>query len=353
MLRALELAERGRYTTSPNPMVGCVIVAADGQLLAEGFHRKAGEAHAEIAAMNATAADLRDATMYVTLEPCAHHGRTPPCSDAILARGIRKVVVATIDPHRIVAGKGVAKLREAGVEVYVGEREDEARRLNEHFFHSVTRERPFVLLKAGMTLDGKLATSARKSQWITSGESRQRSLELREQYDAILVGGGTIIADDPQLTRRLGRNDSIQPWTRVIVDASAEIRPDARIFNSDARTILFTTDGSRYGTKDHVEIIEWRGVDRFDLDSVLRELHSRGIRSIIAEGGSMLHSQLIEHRLWQKMMLFIAPMLVGGVAAPSIFTHDGVRELTEAFRFRFDAIERVGPDLLVTAYPEN
>lgn len=351
MSRALALAERGRYSTSPNPMVGCVIVAPHGRVLAEGFHRKAGQPHAEVEAMNATSAELRDATMYVTLEPCAHHGRTPPCVDAIVARGIRRVVVATIDPHPLVAGRGIARLREHGIEVSVGEGEEAARALNELFFHSVTNERPFVLLKAGMTLDGKLATAARRSRWITSPESRQRSLELREEFDAILVGGGTVSADDPQLTRRLGRNESIQPWTRVVVDASAEIRPDARIFNDDARTIVFTTNAEHLEAKPHVEIVEWRGVRQFDLDAVLRELHVRGIRSVIAEGGSMLHSHLIERRLWQKMMLFIAPMVIGGTAAPSIFAHEGVLDLTDAFRFRFDAVERVGPDLLLTAYP--
>src|SRR5688572_25215649 len=202
MRRALFLAEQGRYSTSPNPMVGCVIVR-DGDVIAEGWHRKAGEAHAEIEALRACD-NTQGVTMYVTLEPCAHHGRTPPCAEAIIAARPARVVVAMRDPHDVVNGRGIEAIRAADIEVIEGVCETEARRLNEKFLWSVTHNLPFVTLKAAMTLDGKLATVARESQWITSEAARAKSLALREEHDAIVVGGGTVRADNPRLTRRLG-----------------------------------------------------------------------------------------------------------------------------------------------------
>src|SRR5437773_2595265 len=222
MRRALELAERGRYSVSPNPMVGCVI-ARDGVVLAEGWHQRAGEAHAEVEALR-RCGNARGATAVVTLEPCAHHGRTPPCVDALLDAGIERVVVAMHDPHGV-AGGGIEKLRQGGVDVTAGVLENEARILNEKFVYAVTQQKPFVILKAAMTLDGKLATVARESQWITSQAARERSLALREEVDAIIVGGGTVRDDDPRLTRRLGWNSSIQPWLRVVLDRDRIVPP--------------------------------------------------------------------------------------------------------------------------------
>ncbi len=329
MRRALELAERGRYSVSPNPMVGCVLVR-DGTICAEGFHQRAGEPHAEVKAIQACD-DARNATMYVTLEPCVHHGRTPPCVDVILGTGIRHVVIATSDPHDIVNGRGIERLQEAGVDVVVGVLENEARRSNEKFLHSVTDEKPFVLLKAAMTLDGKLATVARESRWITSEAARQKSLELREEYDAILVGGATVRDDDPQLTRRLGWNRAITPWTRVILDRKRQVPAKARVFQQSGTTMHITDD--------------------VDLEALLHDLYKRGVQSVLVEGGSYVLSEFIRRRLWQKMIVFVAPMIVGGGDAPAIFSGEAVSRLTEAYRFRFDRVEMVGGDLMVTAYP--
>ena len=329
MRRALELAERGRYSVSPNPMVGCVLVR-DGKICAEGWHQRAGEPHAEVKAIQACD-DARNATMYVTLEPCVHHGRTPPCVDVILAAGIQHVVIATSDPHDIVRGRGIERLRSAGVDVVVGVLENEARRSNEKFLHSVTDEKPFVLLKAATTLDGKLATVARESRWITSEAARQKSLELREEYDAILVGGTTVRDDDPQLTRRLGWNLAITPWTRVILDRQHQVPPKARVFEQNGTTMHITND--------------------VDLEVLLHDLYKRGVQSVIVEGGSHVHSEFISRKLWQKMIVFAAPMIVGGGDAPSIFSGEAVSRLTEAYRFRFDRVEVVGDDLMITAYP--
>jgi len=325
MRRALGLAARGRYSVSPNPMVGCVIVR-DGNVIAEGWHHRAGEPHAEIEAMRGV--DARGATMIVTLEPCVHHGRTPPCADAIIAAGITRVVIAMRDPNEVAAG-GVEKLREAGIEVVTGVLEAEARKLNEVFVHAVTNHRPFVVLKAGMTLDGKLATVTRESHWITSEVARQKSLDLREQYDAILAGGGTIRDDNPMLTRRLGLAST--PWTRIILDRRRIVSADATVLTDGGATIHITEDA--------------------DLEALLADLYKRGIHSLIVEGGSNIHSQFIRRGLWQKMIVFIAPMVLGGDNAPSIFSGEGVAKLADAYRFRFEEVDLVGSDVMVTAYP--
>jgi diaminohydroxyphosphoribosylaminopyrimidine deaminase/5-amino-6-(5-phosphoribosylamino)uracil reductase len=324
MRRALDLAARGRYSVSPNPMVGCLIVR-DGTVIAEGWHHRSGEPHAEIEALRDV--DARGATMVVTLEPCTHHGRTPPCADAIIAAGITRVVIAMRDPHDLAAG-GVEKLREAGIEVIVGVLESEARRLNEVFIHAVTHHRPFVVLKAGMTLDGKLATVTRESHWITSEAARQKSLDLREQYDAILAGGGTIRDDNPMLTRRLGLAST--PWTRIILDRRRIVPADATVLTDGGTTLHITED--------------------VDLGTLLDDLYSRGIQSVIIEGGSNVLSSFIRRGLWQKMIVFIAPMVIGGADAPSIFGGEGVAKLGDAYRFRFEGIEIVGSDALLIAY---
>jgi diaminohydroxyphosphoribosylaminopyrimidine deaminase/5-amino-6-(5-phosphoribosylamino)uracil reductase len=327
MRRALELAARGRYSVSPNPMVGCLLVR-DGNVIAEGWHKRAGEPHAEIEALRN--ADARGATMFVTLEPCAHHGRTPPCTDAIIAAGVGRVVIAMRDPNDV-AGGGIEKLRAAGIEIVTGVLEDEARRLNEVFVHAVSTRRPFVVLKAGMTLDGKLATVARESRWITSEAARQKSLELREEYDAILAGGGTVRDDNPHLTRRLGLNPTA--WTRVILDRSRIVPPSANVVTDSGATIHVTED--------------------VDLEALLADLYSRGIQSLIVEGGSQVLTEFIRRGLWQKMVVFIAPMLVGGSDAPSIFGGVGVMKLADAYTFRFEGLDRAGNDVMLTAYSES
>jgi len=347
MRRALEIAERGRYTVSPNPMVGCVIVR-DGVAIAEGWHHRAGEAHAEIETLR-QCDDPRGATMYVTLEPCSHRGRTGPCSDAVIAAGVSRVIVAMEDPHEVVNGRGMAALRAAGIEVTAGVLEAEARRLNEKFVWSVTQKLPFVLVKAGMTLDGKLATVARESQWITAEAAREASLQLREEYDAIVVGSGTVKSDDPRLTRRLALAGETTPWTRVVLDGDGELPPHAQLLTDGGRTILFTSAPARYSASPGLEIVPSDG--RFDLARIFGELHARGIHSLIVEGGALVHSEVIRRGLWQKMILFIAPLLVGGAEAPALFSGEGVPRLTDAYRFRFDRVEQMGSDLMVVAYP--
>ena len=346
MKRVLELAARGRYSVSPNPMVGCVIVR-DGAVIGEGFHNRAGAPHAEIEALR-TCSDPRGATLYVNLEPCSHLGRTPPCAEAVIDSGVARVVAATTDPNPEVNGRGIDALRAAGVVVETGTLEPEARRLNEVFFWNQTRNLPFVVLKAAMTVDGKLATVTRDSRWITSEAAREKSLELREAMEAILVGAGTVNTDNPRLTRRLGLNQGITPWTRVILDGDANVSPHAQLFLDGGPVIVFTAQRST-NWPGHVEAIPIE--QRPDLSYVLGELYARGIRSLVVEGGSLVHSEFIRLGLWQKMLLFIAPMIIGGSVAPSIFAGDPVSRLTDAYRFRFDRVEIVGDDLMITAYP--
>src|SRR5256886_806353 len=326
MRRALELAERGRYSVSPNPMVGCVLVR-NGHIVGEGWHQRAGEPHAEVKALQ-SCEDPRGTTMYVNLEPCVHHGRTPPCTQVIRNSAVERVVIATSDPHDIVDGRGI---KELGAAVTVGVLEFEARRLNEKFFHAVTAKKAFVCLKAAITLDGKLATVARESRWITSAAARQKSLELREEYDAILIGGGTVFEDDPQLTRRLGWSSSITPWTRVVLDRDRRVAPTARVLTDGGATLHINHD--------------------IDLDQLLGDLYQRGTQSVIVEGGAVVLSEFIRRGLCQKMMIFVATALIDGVVAPAIFSGDAVQRLTDAYRFRFDRVELVGGDLMITAYP--
>ena len=321
MRRALELAERGRYSVSPNPMVGAVLVR-DGKIIGEGWHQRAGEPHAEVKALQ-SCEDPRGATLYVNLEPCVHQGRTPPCTHVIRNSGIERVVIATSDPHDVVNGRGIEELKPT-----VGVLEFEARRLNEKFFYAITAKKPFVCLKAAITLDGKLATVARESRWITSEAARQKSLELREEYDGILIGGGTVCEDDPQLTRRLGWNSSITPWTRVVLDRDGHVPPTARLLTDGGKTLYINRD--------------------VDLAQLLTELD---VQSLIVEGGSVVLSEFIRQRLWQKMIIFVAPALIGGSEAPAIFSGAAVQRLTDAHRFRFDRVELVGGDLMITAYP--
>ena len=351
MQRALELAERGRYSVSPNPMVGCVVVK-DGEIIGEGFHQRAGMAHAEVEALRSCKVSPIGSTAYTTLEPCNHTGRTPPCTEVLIAAGVQRVLVAVQDPHVLVDGRGVARLKASGVEVSVGLLEAQARSLNEKFLFAAQHRRPFLLLKAAMTLDGKLATIARQSQWITSARARERSLALREEYDAILVGSGTVSTDDPQLTRRLGWSSSITPWTRVILDARGEVSDRARVLADGNRTLLITSRQDFRSPSENIEVIPMEAEnEKFDIARVLTLLGERGIQSVIAEGGSLLVSDVIRHKLWQKMVVFVAPMVVGGRDAPAMFQDNGVSRLDEAFRFRFDSVERLGEDLMIVAYP--
>ncbi len=350
---ALAAAAAADFATSPNPMVGCVI-ARDGEVIATGFHRKAGGPHAEIEALSAVADAARGADVYVTLEPCAHQGRTPPCTEALIAAGPRRVVAAMIDPNPAVSGRGVAALRAAGIIVEVGTREDRARRLNEFYVKHATTGLPFVTAKFAASLDGKIATSGGDSRWITSGAMRQSSHRLRHVHDAILVGVNTVVADDPELTTRI---DGGRSPLRVVVDTTLRIPEGARALRPDPGGALVATtaraDPERLGRlRDagvEIEIVE-PSSSGVDLGALMALLGARGVLSVLIEGGARVHGAAFDAQIVDKVVAMLAPRIIGGALAPNAVAGRGAPDLAAAPLLRDVTVERVGPDLVVTGY---
>lgn len=355
MKRALALARLGAGRTRPNPVVGAVVVK-DGAVIAEGYHAVSGGPHAETVALAEAGDKARGADLYLTLEPCvAFPGkRTPPCVDAILEAGIRRVIVATADPNPCVDGRGLAVLREAGVEVVEGVLADEARRLNEVFFHWIVYRTPFVVLKLAMSLDGKIATRARRSRWITGSESRRRVHALRAQYGAILVGVGTVLADDPSLTVR--EAEGPHPL-RVVLDSEGRMPLRAKVLSPEARTVIAATD--RMPPRVESELRSrgaevWRlpgEGDRVDLGALLCRLGEE-TDSLLVEGGSEVAGAFLAQGLVHKVAFFYAPVILGGRDAVPAVGGEGVAEPAQALRVRDLAVEPVGGDLLITGYPQ-
>ena len=328
MRRALVLAERGRFTVSPNPLVGCVLVR-DGEVVAEGWHARAGEAHAEVVALQQAGANARDATAYVTLEPCDHVGRTGPCTQALIEAGVARVVVALPDPNPVASG-GADRLRAAGMAVEMGLMADAAAQQNEVFLHSVRTSRPFVVAKAAVSLDGRIAAADGTSQWLTGEEARRDVHRMRAEADAVLVGSGTVLADDPSLTVRLDGYAGPQP-IRVVVDRRGRVSDRSlKIFDEAARTV----------------------VHGGPLKPLLDELWSQQVRSVLVEGGATVLAGFLREGLVDKLVLHIAPVLLGERGRPLI---DGAwaTTLADAPRFSTDAVRRAGDDTVITLYPEG
>jgi diaminohydroxyphosphoribosylaminopyrimidine deaminase/5-amino-6-(5-phosphoribosylamino)uracil reductase len=360
MARALELAEQGRYGASPNPMVGAVVVDRAGTFAGEGCHRAWGREHAETAALTAASGRARGGTLYVTLEPCTHHGQTPPCADAVIAAGISRIVIATRDPNPA-AGGGVERLRAAGLEVEVGLLGDRADRLNRRFRRWAVDRRPWVTLKAAVSLDGRIATHTGRSQWITSEPARRRALELREEHDAILVGVGTVLADDPRLTRRLGLNP-VERFLRVVLDSHLRTPVTARIVAEDpSSTVLaHTADAPSLRrlalAESGVRLLEVAADDdgRVDLSAVLAALAAEPAAAVLVEGGSEVAGSFVDAGLVDEVVLMMAPILIGGRAAPAAVGGRGVTELADAARLSIERVTRRGDDLeLVAVRPEE
>lgn len=354
MRLALELAKGAMGQTSPNPMVGSVVVN-NGEIVGMGAHLKAGEPHAEVHALRMAGEKAQGATIYVTLEPCSHHGRTPPCVDAILAAGISRAVIATLDPNPLVAGGGVKKLQEAGVEVTVGVREAEARKLNEVFFHFITTGRPFVTVKTATTLDGKIAAKTGHSQWITGEKARHEVHQLRHWHDAILVGINTVIVDDPELTARL--NEEARQPIRVILDSTLRIPLRAQVVtDKKAPTWIYTT---RRASADKIEALKQQGVlvlvldaNVIEIDRLLESLGKRGISSLLVEGGSGVNGAFFDARAIQKVISYLSCKLAGGAAAPAPFGGQGISRMNEAVWLdEIDVKQLDRYDLRISGYP--
>jgi diaminohydroxyphosphoribosylaminopyrimidine deaminase/5-amino-6-(5-phosphoribosylamino)uracil reductase len=348
LLRALRLASRGRYRTAPNPMVGAVVLR-DGEIVGDGWHRRVGGAHAEVAALAAAGDAARGATLCVTLEPCAHHGRTPPCVDAILAAGIRRVVACHRDPDPRVGGEGFARLRDGGVEVAVGALCEEAVALNWKYLTARLLGRPAVTLKWGMSLDGKIATRAGDSRWVTGEAARRWSLGLRETHDAILVGSGTLLADDPLLTRRLGR--AAGPIVRVVLDRRLRLPASARLLAEVGPVLVYTENrdpaaGARFaGTA--AEVVRLSTVEPA---AVLADLQQRGIRSLLVEGGGEVLAAFSAAGLFDRVEVAVAPLLVGGREATGPLGGLGPERLADASRLEAPTVMRRGDDVIFSAY---
>lgn len=352
MRRALRLARRGY--PAPNPYVGAVVVR-EGRIVGEGYHSYAGGSHAEPLALAEAGEAAKGATLYVTLEPCAHHGRTPPCADAIVAAGISRVVVAQSDPNPVVQGRGIERLRAEGIEVYIGLLADEATRLNEQYHHFHRTGRPFVVIKAAMTMDGKIAAVGGESKWITSSSSRSAARRMRAECGAVLVGYRTAYLDDPELTART--TGVSPPPLRVVLDRELSLPLSHRVFDvSSAPTVVFCGVDNARTLREltkrgvQVEVCEW-AADGPALGPILNRLGVFGVTGLLVEGGGETIASFIEHGLVDKVAFFYAPSIAGGRAAPTSVGGRGIRRVADFVRFERTTIRRFGSDWLVVGYP--
>ncbi len=341
MKRAFELAEEGRGLTSPGAMVGCVIVN-DGQVVGTGSYTYDGVKHAEVLALEEAGLRARGGTVYVSLEPCSHEGRTPPCAEALVAAGVSRLVAAIEDPYPEVRGNGLSRLREAGIEVECGVLADEGRRLNETFIHYVESGLPFGILKVAMSLDGKIATASGESRWITSEESRILVQELRHGVDALVTGSGTVLTDDPLLTDRSG-GARRRPLIRAVLDRRGRLHSSLRIFSQPG--VIVYTQAPDLELADAHEVV----VGGTHLHEVAADLARRDVQSFMLECGPDLAFNALRSGIIDKIIVFIAPRIIGGREVPG-FGAGGARSLADAVRIEDWTVERVGPDLMVTGY---
>ena len=360
MHQALEMAERGRYGASPNPMVGAVLLSRSGEVVGTGAHLRSGGPHAEVFALQEGAEKAAGGTVVVTLEPCVHQGRTPPCVDALLAAGIARVVIGTRDPNPLVNGSGVEALRTAGVEVVEGVEEEACRKLNRRFFHWIATASPYVTLKMAMTLDGKLAARGGRSRWITSEASRKEGYALREEYDALLVGVNTVLTDDPRLVRHLGLNPNPH-LLRAVLDTQLRTPPEAALLERHPQdVVIFCLEGA---PADRRKELEGRGVvvvevgddgrGQCDLRQVLRWLGAHGASSVLVEGGGEVHWSFLREGVAQAVHAFVAPLVLGGREATSAVGGAGFSSPQEAVRLRFVEVRRLEEDLVLIAEVER
>lgn len=366
MRRVLHLAEKGKFTVSPNPRVGCVIVQSHSlhpQIIGEGYHVRKGEAHAERIALRQCTQNPAGCTLYVNLEPCCHHGATPPCTQAIIEAGIQRVVVANIDPFEKVSGNGISLLQQNGIQVDTGLMADEAAHLNRFFFHRHTTRFPWVMLKAAVSLDGKMAAVSGDSKWITGEAARRHVHMLRAEYDAILVGSNTVRIDDPSLTVRFDDllNDGYKPPVRVVLDTHASISMQSKLVQS-AREFPVWVFASHQANESKIKTLQSHGVTvihvsasqhGLDLKEVLQQLAERNILSLMVEGGSAVHTAFLEAGLVNELNIYTAPVLIGGKDAPSFFMGKGKDNMTLIDRLSRVVRTELGEDALLNGIVRN
>lgn len=373
MRRAIELAKKGGGYVHPNPLVGCVVVK-DDEIIAEGYHEKYGEFHAERNALTRCQSETKGASLYVTLEPCCHYGKTPPCTEIIIEKGIKKVFVGILDPNPLVAGKGVKILRDAGIEVEVGLCDNEIREMNKVFLKYITTKRPYVIMKTAMTLDGKIAAYTGDSKWVTNEESRKKVHELRSELAGVVVGIGTVLADDPMLTCRLEGNHH-QP-IRIVVDSNLRIPADSQLVKTakEYRTIVACRHFDRSeaerseveksslnvnkqkGFLDSLRSLEMTGVEllecqsnnnHVDINDLMTRLGSMGIDSLLLEGGGTLNAAFLEAGCVDEVWAFIAPKIIGGEGAKTPVSGKGIDKMSEAINLQDIDIQNINGDILI------
>lgn len=349
MRHCLDLARRGLGKTAPNPLVGCVVVN-DGQIVGEGFHPGAGEPHAEVFALREAGERARGATVYVNLEPCNHFGRTPPCTEALIEAGVAKVVAGMVDPNPLVAGRGIERLRGAGIEVVAGVEEGDCTRLNEAFIHRILHRQPFGILKYAMTLDGKIAADTGHSAWVTGPDARREVHRLRVACDAVVVGGNTVRRDNPQLTTHgLGEPNPL----RAVMSRTLDLPWEARLWDtSEAPTVVFAEAGRRpdfraYLEKQGVEVVEFSPLTPA---KVMAYFYERQFLSVLWECGGRLAAEAIARGAVHKIWAFIAPKIIGGQTAPSPVGDLGLTRMTEALPLERVTLRSLGPDYLIEGY---
>lgn len=351
MARALELSLKGVGQVSPGPLVGCVIVSPAGEIAGEGFYIFEAVKHAETNALDIAGERARGGTAYVSLEPHAHHGRTPPCTDALIAAGIKRVVAPIEDLNPKVSGKGFEHLRAAGISVQTGLLREEAAHVNEAYLHYMSTGLPFVHLKLAVSLDGKIATRTRDSRWITGAEARARAQEFRHRYDAILVGAGTAVLDDPLLSDRSGLQRR-RPLVRVILDDAIQLSADSQLARTTAEAPVIVFGSENGNAKELREQgVEIVNSDRADLRGVLQELGRRSLQSVLVEGGAAVAGEFIDAGLVNKVTFFIAPKIIGGTEAPSAVGGRGVEAMSGALELERTTVVQRGHDIEVTGYP--
>ena len=356
MKLALSLAEKGRGYVNPNPLVGAVIVK-DGKVIGEGYHTAFGKSHAEIEAINSATEDIKGATMYVTLEPCCHQGKTPPCTEAIIKNQLARVVVATTDPNPLVSGSGIEKLKQSNIEITVGVLEEMAKIQNEVFIHYMTTNLPFTILKYAMSLDGKIACHTGDSKWITSEKSRTDVHRLRNHVSAVVTGIGTILSDDASLNVRLVDSKGREPH-RIVVDSAARISLDAKILNLDSKSDTYiavtkaASDEKLRKLKDYgAKIIMTKSKDgKVDLEELWKELGFLGMDSILIEAGEQLNAALLEAKLVNKIRAYIAPKIIGGTNAKSPIGGYGATNMSEVINLKSMNVTHIENDFVVEGY---
>lgn len=353
MKLAIEIAAKTQGQTTPNPVVGAIVVK-DNQIVGIGAHLKAGEAHAEVHAIKMAGDKAFNSTVYVTLEPCSHFGRTPPCSDLLIKRQVSRVVIASTDPNPLVAGKGIERLKKAGIKVDVGLLREEAEQLNEVFFHYISTGLPYVTLKSATSLDGKIATSTGDSKWITSEEARLDVHTYRHQHDAILVGVNTVLKDDPQLTTRLpsgGKNP-----IRIILDTKLRTPSFAKIIvDKQAETWIVVGQHAPLGKirtleDKNIKIIQLPA-ETLEIRSVLKIIGEMGVTSLFVEGGSQINESFIKAKVVNQMITYMAPKIIGGTTAPTSIGGRGFEKISEAFQLEIKSVEQIGSDIKIISVP--